>query len=450
MRRRIIGLTVAVSVLAVTLFGLPLAFAVWRYALADERNHLQNAADAVAIAVAADLLRQEPIDSFGWAGENVIGVYGEDGRLVAGAGPDVGGSAVREAILGRTGIDSDEVDLVLAVPITHDAEIIGAVRAMAPYGIVVDRVVVNLARMAALAAAVVLTAWLVARRQAGRLARPLERLSSAARRLGDGDFSVRARPDAIPEIDAVGASLNSTAERLDELIARERTFAADASHQLRTPLAGMRLRLEAALEGSDHSLRAAVAASLQDADRLERTIEELLVLARGHPSTSSRPIDLAALVEEVDGEWRDRLLRIGRDLRLVVERGRPSPFSSLAAVRQVLHVLMDNAVRHGAGTVTLTVRRVGDDVEAVALDVADEGAGVDASNTALFDRGSRRADGHGIGLALARRLAEAAGGRLYLDRSAPPVFTLLLPVVPEAEPRHSATDEQHHDRQVAR
>ena len=106
------------------------------------------------------------------------------------------------------------------------------------------------------------------------------------------------------------------------------------------------------------------------------------------------------------------------------------PLAFVGAVREVLRVLLDNAVLHGGGTVTVTARESAD---AVAIDVADDGAGVDLSETALFTGRRDRANGHGIGLALARRLVEAQGGRLRLNRAAPPVITLLLPTVPQPE-----------------
>ena len=266
--------------------------------------------------------------------------------------------------------------------------------------------------------------WLVARRQARRLARPLEQLVESAHRLGDGDFSVRARADDIPEIDAVGAALNSTAVRLDDMLARERAFSADASHQLRTPLAGMRLRLEAALERSDHDLRPAITASLADADRLEHTIEELLTLARGARTDHKRPVDLSEILGEIERDWRPRLEMRGRGIRLSVDPSAPDPRASAAAVRQVLTVLVDNAATHGSGTVALAVREAAD---SVAIDVGDEGTGVGKPEPELFARRPDASNGHGIGLALARRLAEAEGGRLQLTRPAPPIFTLLLP-----------------------
>jgi signal transduction histidine kinase len=278
--------------------------------------------------------------------------------------------------------------------------------------------------MVVLAALAVTAAWLVGRRQARRLALPLEDLSATAHRLGEGDFSVRSRPVGVQEIDSVGAALDSTAVRLDDLLARERAFSADASHQLRTPLAGLRLRLEAALEQADQDLRPAMAASLGDADRLEATIDELLTLARDQRSDGAAAVDLAALLDELSPEWRARLAFQGRSLDVRIATDLPAARASVAAVRQVLAVLVDNAATHGAGTVRVTVREA---PGAVAVDVSDQGPGVPGTASEPFARRADQRNGHGIGLALARRLAEAEAGRLDLTQPSPPVFTLLLP-----------------------
>src|ERR671920_1380399 len=114
-----------------------------------------------------------------------------------------------------------------------------------------------------------------------------------------------------------------TAIRLDDLLARERAFSADASHQLRTPLAGLRLRLEAALECTDQDPRPAIAASLVDADRLEAIIDELLTLARAGQAESAGPVDLGALLGELSPEWGARLALHGRDLDVRVDADAP-------------------------------------------------------------------------------------------------------------------------------
>jgi signal transduction histidine kinase len=251
---------------------------------------------------------------------------------------------------------------------------------------------------------------------------PLEELSAAATRLGHGDFTVRTTRAGIPEIDSVGSSLDSTAQRLSDLLARERAFSADASHQLRTPLAGLRLQLESALDNPRADLRAAITAGLTTTDRLERTIDDLLALARdARPNGGIAP--LRGQLAELEQDWHGLLAEQGRVLRVAVESDMADTLVSAPVLRQILTVLLDNALRHGRGTVTVGVRDVG---AAVALDVTDEGAGME-QDTDPFLRRQDPVAGHGIGLALARRLAEAEGGRLRLTRPAPPTFRLMLP-----------------------
>jgi signal transduction histidine kinase len=441
-RTRIIGLAVWAAVLAIALFGVPLAAGVLQYALAQERAELERTANEVAIAVAADVEPGEELEDVPEAGAVEVTVYDKHGVRVGGTGPDGDPPEVAEALDGGVGVAGRDGDLIVAVRVTHDAEVIGVARAAVPRSGVVGPVVLIWAAMAGLAGLAVGAVWLLARRQARRLARPLEELAVSAHRLGDGDFSVRNRTEDIPEIDAVGTALNTTAVRLDDMLARERAFSADASHQLRTPLAGLRLRLEAALEKPDHDLRPAIIASLTDADRLENTIEELLNLAR-ETSTSGRPVDMRGLLEEIERDWRARLEMRGRRIQLTLDPRTPRPHASAAAVRQVLTVLIDNAATHGAGTVEVAVREA---ANAVAIDVSDEGGGVGKPEPELFARRADVANGHGIGLALARRLAEAEGGRLQLTRPAPPVFTLLLAA--EGEGRGPAEEREEGYRDV--
>jgi signal transduction histidine kinase len=285
--------------------------------------------------------------------------------------------------------------------------------------------------MAALATTAVAAVYIVASRQARKIARPLEELSVAARRLGDGDFSVRAAPAASPEIDSVGDSLNSTAERLGDLVHRERSFSADASHQLRTPLAGLRLVLEAAMNRPCGEAASSLASAVGAVDRLEQTVEDLLALTRGNPPVVE-PLDVHTILETAAHEWSHRPDTSQRPLRIVVDPDTPRCRASEGAVRQVLSVLLDNAAAHGEGTVTVTVRDAG---EVLAIDVADQGPGVAIPETELFVRRADAATGHGIGLALARTLAEAEGGRLRLTSAHPATFTLFLPAADRAPDR---------------
>jgi signal transduction histidine kinase len=443
-RTRIIALAVLTSVLATCLFAIPLAVAVLEYSVQHERGHLVRAAGDVAIDVSGNVYAEEPIDPGDLElddDDHAVAVYDDDGERLAGAVPGEHSRLLSRALDGKVRARTEGDLLVAAFPVTHSDEVVGAVLVATPRATVLWQVGFLWAAMAGLAAAAVAIAWLVGRRQARRLARPLEDLEESARRLGDGDFSVRSHRGGIQEIDAVGAALDATAMRLDDLLARERAFSADASHQLRTPLAGMRLRLEAALERPDADPRPAITATLVDADRLEAIIDELLTLARAErrgPAGRVDPLDLDTLIGELSPEWGARLALHGRDLEVRVDPDAPDARASGAAVRQVLGVLVDNAVTHGRGTVTVAVREA---PGAVAVDVADEGPGVHDAEGLLFSRQADRRDGHGIGLALARRLVEAEQGRLTLTRVSPPVFTLLLPtaareddVVPARQP----------------
>jgi signal transduction histidine kinase len=422
-RRRIVVLGVLAAVLATSLFGIPLAYGVAQYFLGDERDEAERAADTVAIAVAADLLRGQPPAALPGVYDDVaLGLYATDGSRLLGVGPDRADAVTRQARDGRVASANDASgQLVVAVPVSDGAAVTGIVRAASDYSAVRTRIAYAWALMLALGALAVGVTWLLARRQARRLALPLESLAATAHRLGNGDFSVRTASSGIPEIDEAGQALDTTAHRLGALLDRERSFSADASHQLRTPLTGLRLGLETALEQPAADHRAAMLAAIESVDRLERTIQDLLSLARDTGRGGLLPV--LDVVAEVVTAWRPVLDGQGRSLDVILEDGLPVGRASAAAVRQVIGVLLDNAVTHGAGVVTLSVRDAGG---ALAIDVADEGAGpLDPSR--LFQRRVDGTSGHGIGLSLARSLAEADGGRLLLSRPRPPVFTLLVP-----------------------
>lgn len=422
MHRRIVGLTVLAAVLAIVLFGVPLGAAVLAYLVAGERSEQERAAEVVAVAVAADLARGQFPDRLPRVhADGPIGLYDAGGNRVLGEGPDVGDEAVlaaprREAVARTSGWD-----LVLAAPVRVAGRPELVVRVATPSSVPLGRAVLAWLIMIGLAAVAVLVVWRLSRRLAVRLAGPLEELAVAAGRLGGGELTVPT--SGIPEIDAVGDALHDAADRLGRVLERERAFSADASHQLRTPLTGLRLELEAALAHDDRDPRAALRSAVAAADRLEETINDLLALARDTPRTGAA-LDVDALLAEVRERGDTPLSASGRALELRREADLPRSVASAPAVRQVLTVLLDNAIRHGRGTVRVTARSAGD---ALAVDVGDDGPGIDLPEHELFARQSDRADGHGIGLALARRLAEAEGGRLRLTRPAPPTFTLLLP-----------------------
>ncbi|HEV7656926.1 MAG TPA: HAMP domain-containing sensor histidine kinase [Mycobacteriales bacterium] len=423
MRSRIQWVGALAAALAIGLFGVPLAVSVVVLFRADERGELDRVADTTAVRVAPVLAAGRPLTELPRAEEDMhVAVYGLQGQRLLGDGPAVADGPVQQAVGGATAGGSDAGDFVVAIPVTSGSRVVGVVRAASAQSRVWLQVGLTWLAMAGLAAAAIAAAALLARRQSRRLADPLERLATAAQTLGDGDFTVRLAPAGIPEIDAAASALTRTAERLGDLVGRERAFSADASHQLRTPLTGLRLRLETALDG-DADLRGAVEGALTTADRLERTIDELLALARDAPHART-PADLPAVLAELESSWSGPLAAAGRSLQITLQPELSGTRASAAAVRHILDVLLANAQGHGAGMVSIVVREAD---TAIALDVTDEGPGV-AEPEELFRRRTSRGAGHGIGLALARALAEAEGGRLLLSRPGPgPVFTLLLP-----------------------
>ncbi|MGW4215018.1 histidine kinase dimerization/phospho-acceptor domain-containing protein [Lentzea sp. NPDC004789] len=404
MRQRIVTLAVSAAVLAIVLFGLPLAVGVAKYNLGDERAELERIAVRAALSIADDPAGIAPPTS-------------PDATITVLRPGEASDEVVAEAARTRDVAGSTSTEIVVAVPILKSGQVVAVVRASTTLTEVVALTLLVWLAMAVGAALAVLVTWRVARRMAARLTRPVENLADLARDLGDGDFTVRATPCGIMEIDGVADALTATARRLGDTLERERAFTARASHQLRTPLTGLRLQLEAALEASADP-RPALEIGVQATDQLERTIDDLLALTRDSPRPARTTVKLDEVLSET--AWRAQLAPRSRDLRVDL-RHAPPLVASDAAVRQILNVLVDNAIVHGRGTVSVTARET---AGAFAVDVSDEG---DLGGTDPFAPRPRSATGHGIGLALARSLAEAEGGRLALTDRSPTRFTLLLP-----------------------
>jgi signal transduction histidine kinase len=273
--------------------------------------------------------------------------------------------------------------------------------------------------------------------QARRFSRPLQRLTDTSARLGDGDFSARAGRLALPEFDRVAAALDGAAARIAQLVGRQREFTANVSHQLRTPLTAMRLRLdELATLDDPEAARAELEATLRVADRLERTVADLLALARAGDLGTPRDVDLARLARDHAASWRPVFARAGRSLRLSVEPSLPARVSP-GGVAQALDVLLENAIEHGAGTTRLEAGVQGGRYR---IAVTDEGPGVaPALEARIFERDVSTAGSTGIGLSLARALVEADGGRLVLARPRPACFEILIPQPRVAQPRSSSS-----------
>jgi signal transduction histidine kinase len=265
----------------------------------------------------------------------------------------------------------------------------------------------------------------VATLTARRLAEPLQRVAERATRLGDGDFRPDARRHGVHELDALAEALDTSAAALAQLVTRERELVGDVSHQLRSRLTALQLRLEALAMHPEQETAAEAGAALEQADRLAEVLDELLAAARAARALGAEPLDLATELPGIVEEWRQRLRADGRILRMklpdtLVVRATP------ARLREAIGVLLDNALQHGGGTVTVSARN---SEGTAVIEVSDNGSGVpDELASHIFERGVSGHGSTGVGLALARALVDADGGRMQLATARPATFVIFLPV----------------------
>jgi len=406
---------VVVTVVGIAVFAVPLAFTLSDLHREEKVVRLERSASEASSEVPTDFPRRRASIDLVQESEQVIGLYGRDGRRIAGAGPRHADSIVRDALRGEVRDRDIGNRLVVAQPVTRGERVVGAVRASAPLSVVTDRTRGAFVRMAIGASAAIAIAGLVALWQSRRLARPVARLAETATALGNGDFTVREEQSGVPEVDSVSHALGVTAERLDRMLQRERAFSADASHQLRTPLTSIRSFSEILELDPDADRAAAIGTALDEIDRLDRTIDDLVALAREVPAGDPRT-DLRRVLVEFADAWRHRSAELGRPLEVVVRDDVPEVRASDRALRQILDVLVDNAMHHGGGAITVQARAAR---PGAVVAVTDEGPGIAGDPDRIFDRRVSHAGRSGIGLALARSLAEAEGGRLNLVAEEP-------------------------------
>lgn len=438
MNRRIFRLTMVMTALTLLAFAVPLGLIVRQLDHDQLMVRLENEATRVALAIpSTGIVTDRDLDHLNIRDAHQIAIYGRDGLRRSGTGPFSADQTVSNALRGQPDRRSTGGSLTVATPVVQSQQVQWVVRVSTPTDKLNDRVRRSWLLMVGLAAAILVFAAVGARLEARRLSKPVEQLAVAMGRLGSGDFTVRTGRVGVPELDDAAEALDATAERLGVLVERERAFSANASHQLRTPLTGIRIQLENALGDLDSDHREELVDALGGVDRLETTIRDLIELTR-QPFSRRDAVQIGALLEAQRPAWQVIANSTDRQLVIDVEAGLPTVRCSEPAVRQILEVLVSNAFVHGAGTVTIAAsQRVG----GVAIDVTDEGPGITVPPDQLFadhpaapeaptHRGSPRhgvAPGHGMGLPLAASLAVTAGGRLLLRNTGPnPRFTLIL------------------------
>jgi signal transduction histidine kinase len=417
MRRRLLFSTLAVAITAVVLFGLPLAFVLKQLQVAYAQDQVQRDATTVARALQNRLGSGLPVSNVDTA-DAAAAARSLPDRYVrimqVGAGPSQ---------TYHTGDLLPRGSAIVAHAVTNNFR----VTVEADKSVETAGVSEKLALVASLAALAVAVAVALAMIQAGRLTRPLQELAGAADRLGSGDASPLGLRYGVPELDRVAEGLDGSALRISELLAAEREFAADASHQLRTPLTALSMRLEEmiAAAGDPDVVQEEGAAALIQTERLADVVSQLL--GRTHRSAGGAPglVSVDDVVAQQVVEWDPAFRHKNRKLEVMGEKGLTAHVTP-GTLSQVIATLLDNALVHGAGGVAI---RTSPTPKSVVIEVRDEGKGVPADLAPrIFERNvSSRPGGTGLGLALARSIAEAEGGQVVLVRPRPAVFAVFLP-----------------------
>ncbi len=408
MQRRLLLSMIAVAVAAVLALGIPLAIAISRLQVDEANQQLHHDAELTAKNLEIRYNSSQPSDPKQQAAllpDRYVVIHEIGGYTVrAGAKPPLHDSMTQSA-----------ATLHFQVSITADDSYVS------------DGVIRNLLLIGGVATVAVGIACVLGLAYARRLLRPLEELAAAADRLGSGDSSPLGRRYGMQELDRVAEGLDGSAQRINDLLSAEREFSVDASHQLRTPLTALSMRLEEMVAAADEPevVREEGAAALAQTERLAEVVGQLLGRARRSSSGAPTVSSVDEIVGQQVVEWEPAFRRINRRLAVAGEKGLLA-FATPGGASQVIATLLDNALVHGAGTVTIRTSRTR---RSVVVEVRDEGSGVPAELAPrIFERSvSGSPGGTGLGLALARTIAAADGGQVVLVRPRPAVFALFLP-----------------------
>ena len=419
--------------LAVVALSIPLAINVARRARDDFAVELNNWAERVAARVPAvfddsaaltALVAQRP--ELG----RVI-VTNRNARLVVDSEKErpvgtryIGRPEIASALEGRTTRlvrleepDEGGLQYVVAVPVIDAGRVIGVVRVGKAVDEVDRSVRQRLLYLAAGSFGVLLIVLLVSLVITRSLTRPLRRLRDVAARIGDGDLGAQAEESGQREVAEVAAALNTMSRRIEQAMAAQSDFVANASHQLRTPLTGLRLRLEGLAAAGVGGAEAALA----ETDRLAGLVDDLLTLVRaGTQPDTPETTDVAEAVREAADRWS--LQAEGADHRLVT---RGADESRLVAAGKsdlaiVLDNLIENALKYTPAGTTITVG-ITDSNDGLVLSVGDDGPGMAPEDLdRAFDRfyrgtTGRATTGTGLGLAIVRQLVERWGGEVSMS-----------------------------------
>lgn len=349
--------------------------------------------------------------------------------------PEISAALAGQITSGQRHSDTLGFDLVyVTVPVLTGERITGAVRLTYPASVVDDRVSGQLRVMWAVAGTTVLLAGLLAYLLAGAVTRRIKRLQKATELLAEGNLATRTEEEqGPPELRTLARSFNQMADRLEHVLQQQRGFASDASHQLRTPLTGLRLRLENAVDavGNDpDGARVMVADSLEETYRLQRIIDGLLLLSRADSRHVDREeVDLSEVARSRVEQWEALAEESG--VRTVLDTVPEAKVMAMpGAAEQIIDNLIDNAlaVAPQDSEIRLVVRPDGASNAGASnagastsyeLHVLDDGPGLSEEDRRKafnrFWRGQSTSEGSGLGLAIVQQLAEASGAAASLE-----------------------------------
>lgn len=423
--------------MALIAFGVPLAVSLGNRVDSEVKAQAKNQANLVA-ATAPELLEsgqsrtlQSLVDSSAESQRGRLLVVDATGRVVAdSARGELGANyasrpEIAAALRGQTVQQTrqsqtlNERILATAVPVRHGARIDGAVRltqSVAAVDRATRKAIVSLTLLGGLVLALgVIAGALIAR----ETSRPIRRLEVAARRVEQGDLGAEALVEGSSEQRSLARSFNRMTARISRMLRGQQEFVADASHQLRTPLTGIRLELEElreSLPDGDERI-AGVDTGIREVDRLSGIVDELLILSRaGERESPAEEFDVAGATERIAERWRRTAA--DRGIRLTVkDRGDAgSCVCARADFERALDVLMENAIQYSPR---------GSEVEIAIgpkrIEVLDRGRGLEPGEEETvferFHRGSAGAGtkGSGLGLSIARELAGEWGGSVKIE-----------------------------------
>ena len=430
LRVRLLLALAYVLVLAIVALEVPLALSLRDRVDAEVSSQARGQAELVAATVAGRLARDGPGTLAALARSAADNARGRvilvDGRgvvLADSAGTERVGTddgdrpEIVTALRGKVAQEQrasatlGETILATAVPVATRGVTEGAVRitqSVDAVGRATRRATLGLVAIGVLVLGLGLAAGVLI---AGQIAGPLGRLDAAARRISSGDLTARARVEGSAEQRRLAETFNVMTARLERLVSAQRDFVADASHQLRTPLSGLRLRLEEARAATrEPDAREEIDAGLAEVDRLSAIVTELLVLSQaGEADAPAQEVDLVDAARRAAERWG---LEPPPDARLPLVR------CAVQDLDRVLDALIENAVRYGRTGVQLNVR-------ARTVEVGDDGPGLaEDEQEAVFERfhrgraGRGGPPGTGLGLPIARELARRWGGDVRIANGA--------------------------------